>query len=85
MLDLLAEFFADLLAALIPRRYERPLVLALCVLAGMACFAVGAYFLFQASLGRAEPLLAWPALPFAVLGWACFAIAKRGLKSSPRP
>jgi TRAP-type C4-dicarboxylate transport system permease small subunit len=81
MLSFVADLFASLLSELIPKRYERPLVFAICALTGVACLAVAAYFLFQTSFRHAEPLLAWPALLFAAFGLVCFAIAKRGKKS----
>jgi putative Ca2+/H+ antiporter (TMEM165/GDT1 family) len=77
MLDFLGEFLLQLLADLLPDRYNRILILVVVMLVAVACFGVGGFFLCRAVSQEAERLLALPAILFAAFGFVCLTIARR--------
>ena len=81
MLDFLGEFLLQLLADLLPDRYNRILTLVVVVLVAVACFGVGGFFLYRAVSQEAERLLALPAILFAAFGFVCLTIARRRSRS----
>lgn len=80
-MDVLLELLGWLLDGLLPRRHERSFIFVVVVTVALACFAVGALFLYRAVSEETERILALPALLFAGLGAVCLVIAKRGRKN----